>query len=132
MIFCVYCPGTSRSELRLVHKIWPSPRPKGINKVIDLFKNTFRYILLGMLKYIPWTQEICNKVVHIEPRSLEFVPDLFKTEEMCNEAVEADPYTLRYVPVHLRTQEMCIKVVEKYLYPLKFVDLAFEDKPETL
>ena len=71
-----------------------------------LFKNVFRYILFDMSKYIPWTQEMCNEIVHIELRFLEFVPDCFKTQEMCNEAIEVDPYTLKFVPVHLRTYEM--------------------------
>ena len=56
--------------------------------MIDLFKNIFWYILLRMLKYIPWTQEITKEVVHIEPRSLAFVPDRFKTQKMCIMAVE--------------------------------------------
>ena len=50
---------------------------------------------------------MCNEVVCIEPYSLEFVPDYFKTQEMCNEAVRKEPYTLRYIPGHRRTQEIC-------------------------
>ena len=82
-----------------------------------MLKNTFLYILLSLLEHIPSTQEMCNEVVHIEPRSMEFIPDHFKTQEMCNEAVEVDPYILRYVSVHLKTEEMCIKAVEKYYTP---------------
>ena len=48
-----------------------------------------------------------NKAVCMDPYSLEYVPDRFKTEEMCNKAVRSEPYTLRYVPDHLKTQEMC-------------------------
>ena len=59
-----------------------SPNPGRLNKMINLFEKAFRYILFHMLKYIPWTQEICNRVIHIEPRSLAFVPDRFKTQEM--------------------------------------------------
>ena len=94
MIFCVCCLGTkerpslckyvSCDHLRVYFDL---TRPKEVSKMSDLFKNTFRYILLRMLKYIPWTQEMCNDVVHIEPRSLAFVTDHFKTEEMCNQAV---------------------------------------------
>ena len=69
---------------------------------------------------------MCNEVVHIDSRSLEFIPDHFKTKEMSNEAVEADPYILKYVPVYLRTQEICIKAVENYLCPLKFVPDHFK------
>ena len=94
---------------------------KSLNKMSDLFKNTFQYILLHKLKCIPWTQKMSNEAVHIESRSLAFIPDRFKTQEMCIKAVEIDPYTLKYVPVYLRTQEICERAVEKYLYPLKFV-----------
>ena len=73
-----------------------------------LLKNTFQYILFHMLKYIPWTQKMCNVLVCIEPYALEFIPDYFKTEKMCNKAVEADPYTLQYVPDNLKTHEMFI------------------------
>ena len=31
--------------LSAVHKIWPSPGPKDVNKMIDLFKNRFWYII---------------------------------------------------------------------------------------
>ena len=50
--------------------------------MINFFKNKFGYTLLLMLKYTLWRQEMCNEVVHIEPRSLAFVPDRFKTQEM--------------------------------------------------
>ena len=100
--------------------------------MIDLIKNTFRYILLQMLKYVPWTreiqgvsapyklcyapdfsktQEMCIEAVRMKPWLLADVPDRFKTQEMCNEAVEKDPWELYDVPVHLRTQEICEKVV---------------------
>ena len=85
--------------------------------IVLLFKMMFRDIFLRMVKYIPWTQGMCNEVVHIEPRSLAFIPDHFKTQAMCNEAVEADPYTLKFVPLHLRTHEMCKRALEKYLHP---------------
>ena len=74
--------------------------------IVLLFKMVLRHILLRMVKYIPWTQGMRNELVHIEPRSLEFIPDHFKTQEMCNEAVEVDPCTLKFVPVHLRTYEI--------------------------
>ena len=67
--------------------------------MINLFKKTFWYILLHVLKYVPGTQRVCDEAVRRKPRALAFVIDLFKTEEMCNEAVEKDPCTLRYVPV---------------------------------
>ena len=56
-----------------------------------------------MVKYIPCTQGMCDEAIRIEPRSLAFIPDHFKTQEMCNEAVEEDPCTLEFVPGHLKT-----------------------------
>ena len=52
-----------------------SPKPKGINKMIDSFKKVIGYIIEGacnvlsyILKYIPGTQEACNKEVRRKPR----------------------------------------------------------------
>ena len=66
-----------------------------------------------MLEYILGIeiQERYNKRVRIEPHSLEFVPDDYKTKEMCNKAVVANPCLLKFVLVHLRTH--CFKLVEK-------------------
>ena len=89
--------------------------------ISSLLKSPFRYILFDLLKYIPWTQEMCNEVVHIEPQSLEFIPDHFKTQDMCSKAVEAAPYTLWYVPVHFRMQEMYKRAIEADLYLLGHV-----------
>ena len=50
--------------------------------------------------------------MRIEPCSLAFVSDYFKTEEMCNDAVEKDPYSLGYVPDHYKTARVCEKIVE--------------------
>ena len=80
-------------------------------------------------------QEMCNKAVRIEPRSLVHVPDHFKhkrcatrqcpcihtywgmslitwMQEMCNKAVHIKSLLLAHVPGSFKTQEMCIKVVE--------------------
>ena len=56
------------------------------------------------------TRDVYNAVC-IDPYSLEFTADRFKTQKMCNEAVHREPYTLRYVPDHLGTQEMCDEAV---------------------
>ena len=45
----------------------------------------------------------------MEPCSLAYVPDHFKTQEMCNMAVRMEPLLLKYVADHLKTQEMCLK-----------------------
>ena len=62
------------------HKIWVSPGPKSINKkmIVLLFKTTLQHISFRMVKYIPWTQGMCNEVIHTEPRSLAFIPDHLK------------------------------------------------------
>ena len=105
-----------------VHKIWPLPSFKSVNKMISLLlKMMFWDIFLSMVKYIPWTQEMCNEAVHIEPRSLAFIPDLFKTEEMRNKAVGVNLYTLKFIPFCHRTAEICKRAVEKYPCPIRDV-----------
>ena len=76
----------------------------------DLFKNTFQYALLHMLKYIPWTREIYQVLA---PYKLCYAPDFLKTQDMCNKATRNNPCMLRYVPDHLQTQEMCGAVVRE-------------------
>ena len=97
----------------------------GINKTIDSFKKVIGYILLRMLKYTPMVgprvQEACNKEVLKKPRSLAFIPDIFKTQEMCIKALEVDPWLFKYVPDNLKTQKMCDDCVLKDSYTLKFV-----------
>ena len=62
------------------HKFFTSPDLKSINKMINLLlKMMFRNNFLRMVKYIPWTQGMCNEVVHIEPRSSAYISDHFKT-----------------------------------------------------
>ena len=58
--------------------------------------------------------------MHIEPLSLAYVPDHFKTPEMCNEAVSKKAYMLKYVP-DLKTQKMCEKAVEVDSWQLEYV-----------
>ena len=50
---------------------------------------------------------MCNEAVDIEPVSLAYVPDRFKTQEMCVDAVRRYTYTLYYVADHFKTQEIC-------------------------
>ena len=45
-------------------------------------------------------------VVRIEPYSLPYVSDHYKSEEICNDAVE-DLYKPGYVPVYYRTAKLC-------------------------
>ena len=49
------------------------------------------------IREIPWrfkTQEICDKAVWAESRSLLFLPNRFKTEGLCIKAVRKDPHAL--------------------------------------
>ena len=113
----------------------------------QLFKNTFRYISLHMLKYIPWirgiyevlapyklcyapdflkAQEMCNEAVRYKPWSLNDVPDCFKTQEMCDAMVREGPFTLWYVPNHLKTQEVCNKAVHTSPLSLEYVPDHFK------
>ena len=94
------------------------PRPKSLNKIIDLFKNVFWYVFREMCyeKILPsWctffipdtfkTQELCKKEVEKYAWSLKYVPDNFKTQEMCNNAVKKNPFYLHYVPDWFFTQQ---------------------------
>ena len=63
------------------------------------------------LKYILGFQEKFNRRVRIDPYSLEYIPNDYKTQEMCNKAVEADPCPLKFVPARFRTH--CLKAVEQ-------------------
>ena len=78
-----------------------------------LFKIILRDISLNMVKYISWTQGMCEKAVENEPRSLKFIPDHFKTQGMCERAVEKFPRDLEFVPGHFKTEGMCEGVVGK-------------------
>ena len=96
-----------------------------MNKMINLFKNVFWYVIEGacsvllyMLKYVlgdqetydeavvchrrslPWTYLICIKAkdVDIEPCFLPLVPDRFKTRETCEKAIKKYLWLLKYVP----------------------------------
>ena len=65
-------------------------------KMINLFKNVFWYIieeahtvLLGMLKYIPRAQKVCEKSVENDLGLLAYVVD--KSKRQCKKSVEDDP-----------------------------------------
>ena len=110
-----------------------------MNKMIDLFKNAFWYIIEGactvflhVLKYVPGTQEAYEQEVvrHYRPLleiyllpmlGLFFIPDHLKTQEMCNKEVDIKPHFLVLVPDRLRAEEMCNKAVCKYPWLLKYL-----------
>ena len=63
---------------------------------------------------------MCNEAVEVDPYTLRFIPNHFKTQKMCDDAVEKYPSSLNFVPVHLRTHEM-YRAFEKYLHPMRDV-----------
>ena len=54
---------------------------------------------------------MCDEAVRIEPRSLSFVPDHFKTEDLWIKVVWKNPYALDYVPDYIMTQKICNEAV---------------------
>ena len=69
-------------------------------------------ILLCMLEYILWTQEVYDEAVRRETYTLKYVPDHIRTKEMCERAAEKYPGTLEFVSNHLKTKRMCERAVE--------------------
>ena len=112
---------------------------RGMNKMIDLFKNAFSYIiegtctvLLHILKYVSGVQEASDEVVarhyrllleiYLLPMSgLFFIPDHLKTQEMCNKEVNIEPCFLALVPYRLKAQGMCDKAMQNKPWLLKYV-----------
>ena len=64
---------------------------------------------------------MCNEAMHIDPYSLAFVLDCFKTQKMCDKSIEIEPFTLWHVPDNLKTKKMCIRAVEAGLGLLEYV-----------
>ena len=44
------------------------------------------------------------------PRWIREIPGRLKTQEMCDEAVRIEPRSLSFVPDHFKTEDLCIKV----------------------
>ena len=90
--------------------------------MINLFKWIIRDIVLYTLKYTPVVgkvvQEARNREVLKKSRSLQFIPDIFKTQEMCNKAVEKDSCILKFVPFYFWTNSMTNRTIDKYMYPM--------------
>lgn len=57
------------------------------------------------------TQDICDEGVHIEPFSLGFVRNCFKTQTMYSEAVRIKQYLLKFGPDHIYSHEMCNETI---------------------
>ena len=64
-------------------------------------------------------------------KSLEHVPDHFKTQEMCIKAVEKETESLEHVPDHFKTREMCTMAYEIDLYTLIFCPDCFVTEEQT-
>ena len=64
---------------------------------------------------------MCNEAIRVDPYSLAFAPDHFKTHKMCDKAIEIDPITLWHVLDKLKVWEMCIRAVEAGLGLLGYV-----------
>ena len=56
---------------------------------------------------------MCNEEMLINPLSLPYVSDRFKTNEMFIKAVEEYPRTLDYVPNQYKTHKICDAIVKK-------------------
>ena len=82
-----------------------------LNKISDLFKNVFWYII----------QEVCIKAAWEDPRMLSYVPDQCKTQEMCIKAAEVNPWQLDNVPDYFKMQEMCDVAVRDDTFSLQHV-----------
>ena len=59
--------------------------------------------------------------MRIIPNAFHQISDHFKTQEICNKVVEVDPWQLKDVPNHFKTQEMCNKAMRYYPFSLQFV-----------
>ena len=55
------------------------------------------------------TQQMCDEVVRIEPRSLAWVPNHYKAQTMCKEAVRRDSCTLGNVAVIVEVTDSYFK-----------------------
>ena len=67
------------------------------------------------LAYVPdhfKTQEMCNEAVRNKLCRLLFVPDHFWTQEMRNEIMRTKPDAFHHIPNQFKPQEMCEKVVK--------------------
>ena len=57
------------------------------------------------------TQQMWNKAVNNYAHALKPVLDWYKTQGMCIKAVDNNPSTIKYVLDQFKTQEMCIRLI---------------------
>ena len=59
---------------------------------------------------------MCNQAVDNCARTLEFVPERYKTQEICDKVVNTYPSTIKFVPECYKTQELCDKAVNRCFF----------------
>ena len=63
-----------------------------------------------LLRYVPdWsrTQQMCDKAILENGRTIKFVPGCYKNQEMCDKAVDNYPHALEFVRECYKAQEIC-------------------------
>ena len=84
----------------------------GLKALINLSVFAFVPIWVTEIQEHLKTLEICNKAVHMEPYSLEFVPVHLKTQEMCKETMRIRLAAFFLIPDCFKNEKMCIKAVK--------------------
>jgi hypothetical protein len=82
--------------------------PDDILETLDMI-NTRDDILKRIFKNTPdeyKTQNMCNKVVELEPLNLEYVPENYKTVDIINVAYNANKKTIKFIPKEQCTYQM--------------------------
>ena len=87
-------------------------------KLPFLIKNLIR-ILIVPDQYV--TQQVRDKAILENGRTLKSLPDCYKNQEMCNKAVDNYAHTLEFVPQCYETLKMCDKAVDTHPSTIQFV-----------
>ena len=61
---------------------------------------------------------MCTNAVKKFPFVIRYVPDQYKTQEMCDKVIIENYRTLKYVPDYYNNQNVCDKVVDNYVHVL--------------
>lgn len=72
------------------------------------------------------TSAICLAAVKNDSRELEYVPAVSMTKEVCMTAVAKNGATLRFIPNHIQTEEICIAAVSENWEAFRDVDPDLE------
>ena len=87
----------------------------------ELFK--IRYVL-DQYK----NQQMCDKPILGNSRTLKFVPDCCENQEMCNKAVDNYPHALEFVPDCYITQKYVKKLLVLILLQLNMLLISLLNK----